>query len=631
MDAKPLSVGKILSERQRFVVPIYQRTYAWTKRELEPLLEQIVGKSDELLKTGKVAFSHYMGALLLIPDADPVFGRIQAFNVVDGQQRLTTFHLCFAALRNLAAHYGEQGISAQLSDLVVHSSNTPMKEPAIERYKLEPTTYDRALFRDLIDLDRPELKVRYPDAFYKNGNIHPAAPAALCAYDFFWWSAEAYITEDANLDRAKPDDGVTISQRLLALSTVLFEHFRLIVITLSADDDAQVIFETLNSGGKPLAAMDLVRNDVFHRASRRGESQQLLLDNYWSVFETHFWKQEATQGRIKKPRIDFFLAHALAAEQGKAVALGELFAEYKSFVTRIGFSDMASELRALTRYTSTYATLAEPTGDSSLARLGRRLNTFDVSTAFPLVLTISASDAAEDEKARLYDLIASYVVRRALCYLTPKNYNNVFVEVAAYLKANGIDEAAFSAYFAGKSASDTVRFPNNVELTAAIHERPQYGWIPQNRLRLILEELEFAARDKFNINGNLQDGLSIEHIMPQSWRAHWPLRSGISAPADDSMIAEDAVRLEIKKREASIHTLSNLTLLTPPANSQVSNGAFDAKRVRLNDSLLKTNVAIAGEAVWDEDAIGRRADALSRFAARVWPYPAAIISADASA
>lgn len=93
MDAKPLSIGKILSERQRFIVPIYQRTYAWNQRELEPLVDQIEAKADELLKTNKVAFSHYMGALLLIPDSDPVFGRIQAFNVVDGQQRLTTFHL----------------------------------------------------------------------------------------------------------------------------------------------------------------------------------------------------------------------------------------------------------------------------------------------------------------------------------------------------------------------------------------------------------------------------------------------------------------------------------------------------------------------------------------------------------
>ena len=621
MDAKPLSVGKILSERQRFVVPIYQRTYAWTKRELEPLFDQVVGKSDELLKTGKVAFSHYMGALLLIPDADPVFGRIQVFNVVDGQQRLTTFHLCFAALRNLAKNYGEQGISAQLSDLVVHNDSTPMREPAVERYKLEPTTYDRALFRDLIDLDRMELKERYPEAFYKNGSILPTAPAALWAYDFFWRSAEDYITQDGSLDRNEAVDAAAILQRILALSTVLFEHFRLIVITLSADDDAQVIFETLNSGGKPLAAMDLVRNDVFHRASRRGENQELLLQKYWSVFETPFWKQEATQGRIKKPRIDFFLGHALAAEQGKSVAVGELFSEYKAFVARIGFSDTASELSALTAYTTTYAMLAAPTGNSSLARLGRRLNTFDVSTAFPLVLTIAASDADGEVKDRLYELIASYVIRRALCYLTPKNYNNVFVEIAANLKINGVSEQVFSNFFANKVASDTVRFPDDNELSAAIHERPQYSWIPQNRLRLLLEELEFAARDKFNVNGNLQDGLSIEHIMPQTWQANWPLRSGFFAPVDDSPVADEAVRMEIKKRKAVIHSLPNLTLLTPPANSQASNSAFDVKRIRLNDSLLKTNVLIAGETVWDEDAIERRAGTIVNLAVQLWPYP----------
>ena len=83
------------------------------------------------------------------------------------------------------------------------------------------------------------------------------------------------------------------------------EDFRVIVITLDDTDDAQVIFETLNSGGEPLAAMDLVRNDVFHRAIRRDEDPEELMAKRWSVFENPFWKQEAIQGRIRKPRIDF--------------------------------------------------------------------------------------------------------------------------------------------------------------------------------------------------------------------------------------------------------------------------------------------------------------------------------------
>ncbi|KQU47392.1 hypothetical protein ASG67_14115 [Sphingomonas sp. Leaf339] len=621
MDAKPLSIGKILSERQRFVVPIYQRTYAWTKRELEPFFEQVRGKSDELLSSGRVAFSHYMGALLLIPDADPVFGRIQAFNVVDGQQRLTTFHLCFAALRDVANHYDETATSAQLTDLILHSDNIPMRDPGTERFKLEPTAYDRPLFRDLIELDRPSLRTKYPNAFYKNGRLHPSAPEAMAAYWFFWDSADAYVTQDQSGDQTEPPNPTSIGRRLLALSTVLFEHFRLIVITLSADDDAQVIFETLNSGGKPLAAMDLVRNDVFHRAAKRGEDQEKLLTGFWSVFEKPFWKQDVVQGRIRKPRIDFFLGHALAAEQGKPISLGELFAEYKSFVTTSMFNDTAGELAVLTKYAPIYAALIEPSGDAALARLARRLAAFDVSTAYPLVLTVAASDACSEDKDRLYDLIASYVVRRALCYLPTANYNNTFVDVAATFKRTGVSEAAFSNYF-GTKTGDTVRFPSDGELEAAIRTRPQYGWLAQPRLRLILEELEFAARDKFNVNGSLQDGLSIEHVMPQSWVANWPLRSGVRVPIDETVIVDEAVRAEAQERNALINILPNLTLLTPAANSSASNSAFEAKRVRLNESLLKTNVTIAAEAAWDEDAMARRADIIVRLAPRLWPAPA---------
>jgi len=50
MDSKPLSIGKILQERQRFVVPIYQRTYSWTvKKQLETFFEQVEAKANERL------------------------------------------------------------------------------------------------------------------------------------------------------------------------------------------------------------------------------------------------------------------------------------------------------------------------------------------------------------------------------------------------------------------------------------------------------------------------------------------------------------------------------------------------------------------------------------------------------
>src|SRR5579862_1936564 len=153
MDAKPLSIGKILSEKQRFVVPVYQRTYAWTIRnQLLTFFEQIKEKANERLEQRPRSFSHYMGALIVIPEGDAVFGRIQAYNVVDGQQRLTTFHLFYAALRDLACELGLEQIGRQLHELLVIPDQGAMGAPQEERYKLQPTRRDQQLTRDLVDL-----------------------------------------------------------------------------------------------------------------------------------------------------------------------------------------------------------------------------------------------------------------------------------------------------------------------------------------------------------------------------------------------------------------------------------------------------------------------------------------------
>ena len=118
MKADPLSVGKVLTENHRFVVPIYQRTYAWTdKRQISPLFEQIEAKAEERLTKGKVEFPHYMESLLVIPEGEATFGRVQAFDIVDGQQRLTTFHLCFAALREIARERTFEDLAAKLESL----------------------------------------------------------------------------------------------------------------------------------------------------------------------------------------------------------------------------------------------------------------------------------------------------------------------------------------------------------------------------------------------------------------------------------------------------------------------------------------------------------------------------------
>jgi len=613
VKADPLSVGKVLTENHRFVVPIYQRTYAWTdKRQLSPLFEQIEAKAEERLAKGKAEFPHYMGSLLVIPEGEAAFGRVQAFDIVDGQQRLTTFHLCFAALREIARERAFEDLAVKLESLLLLGTDLSESDKNSGRYKLMPTSFDRENFHDVIDLTAESIRAKYPTHFYKNGKIKGGAPNCIAGYWFFLDRAQAFIDQDQANARS----------RLLALTDAIFQNFHFIVITLSKEDDPQVIFATLNTGGQPLAAMDLVRNDVFLRAARNREDEELLMNNYWRIFEDAFWKSEATQGRIRKPVMDFFLAHVLAAESGELISISELYAEYKKFSRRTAAATVGQELGALTRYAPIYRELIDPPIDSPLHRLAKCLENFDMSTAYPLILLIASSPATLEVKSKLYELIRSYVVRRALCGLTAKNYNIAFLEFVSAMRGHGVSVETFAAAAELKRNSDAAKFPTDAELTDAIAARNQYQTLPPNRLAYMLEEFERASRDKFTAAEGIRPGLSIEHIMPQHWQEHWRmLPSERVAPTEGGVPADEAMAAEITERNRLIHTLGNLSLLTPPANASASNSSFEGKKPRLVDALLRMNQDIAKQTQWGETEIRNRAKELAHLAVKIWPAP----------
>jgi hypothetical protein len=168
-------------------------------------------------------------------------------------------------------------------------------------------------------------------------------------------------------------------------------------------------------------------------------------------------------------------------------------------------------------------------------------------------------------------------------------------------------------------------FLSDLDLGQAFADKPVYETVPQGRLWYILRELEFASRDQFDEVEGLKPDLEIEHILPQTWHEHWPLPDGSKAPPDLTYGLSDQQRTLVERRQALIHVLGNLTLLTKPANLEVYNYAFDPeKKARLRMSLLRINQDVALEKQWDEDAIVRRAQRLAEIAIRIWPAPNAL-------
>lgn len=107
-----------------YIVPDYQREYVWTDKEVLLLLDDI----DE--QVGSTTSEHFIGTVLVAP----IEGQHNQFDVIDGQQRLTTFFLLLCALRNLLSGEDHHGL---IGDILTTKRTTP--EGNIEkRLKLEP-------------------------------------------------------------------------------------------------------------------------------------------------------------------------------------------------------------------------------------------------------------------------------------------------------------------------------------------------------------------------------------------------------------------------------------------------------------------------------------------------------------
>ena len=125
---------------------------------------------------------------------------------------------------------------------------------------------------------------------------------------------------------------------------------------------------------------------------------------------------------------------------------------------------------------------------------------------------------------------------------------------------------------------------------------------------MLLERCERAMRSTKAEQITFEKPLTIEHLMPQDWTEHWPLRAGT-----DQLAAT-------QRREVVLQTIGNLTLLTQPLNSAASNAAWDTKRVDIKRySLLRINEG--WPAIWDETEIEKRARGLLAFALKIWSRP----------
>lgn len=561
------TLRQLLGNGLTYRVPRFQREYSWTEDEWEELWLDAVATLE-----GREP-AHYLGYLVLQS------GDSRVFEVIDGQQRLTTLSLLvLAVLRNL-------------SQLAETGDNPDRNKQRAEQLRqafigyLDPVTLTP---RSKLSLNRVD------DPYYQNhlvpmGRLPERRTTASQkrlsgAYRWFVAKTMEWVESRSSERLTDPDRRGTLFAELVDR---LADRLFFTVITVTDELNAFKVFETLNARGVKLSPTDLLKNYLFSVVARdKGTDEDIRsLEERW---------QGLVSGLEQDDFPDFLRTHWNS--RFASVRHAELFKTIRLTLEQRG--QVFDLVRALEEDLDTYRALSDPhdsgwTSEQSEA-IGE-LRMFSVRQPYPLLLAcrrrLSAADftrvlravvvvslrwnvigaKASGEQERAYQGAAQAVESREL---------TTAAQVLQRLRTIVLPDEEFRKLFEEKSIS-----------TSSARNRKV--------IKYLLMKLERqASNSEFDPESDLYN---IEHVLPEHPSSAW------SADFTDD------------EAERFTHRLGNLALLKAKANRELGNASYPEKRPELAASEFTLTSSLAEEAeTWTADKIAARQRRLARLATAIW-------------
>lgn len=554
MDAHKGNIYEILNGNKQFLIPVYQRFYSWDIDQCRRLWNDIV----EMQKQGKAG--HFVGSIVNIAEQAMPTG-VQKFMIIDGQQRMTTLTLLLLALRDYAINNpDDKTINALRIDNMLLKNEY---EYGDERYKLLLTETDRDILISLIE---------------KKPIMEGTRSRLIENYNFF-----------AN----------KISDREIQPDKVYESIGKLQIVNITLDravDDAQAIFESLNSTGKELSESDLIRNYIL--MGLEPSEQTYVYEHLWRPMEQLFVYE--TQGTV----MDAFFRHYLTMKLSRIPKLGRIYEEFKLYHLNCEFGTIRELCQDLLEYAKYYTDIVfERNSDTDLKKLYEDIIDLKMEVSYPFLLKIHR-DCEEglitsDELKEILKLCISYVIRRSICEIPTNSHNKTFATMKNYIRPDDYINSVKAFFLTLDSYKE---FPDNDAFEVAFVSRDIYNMRNRNYILSSLENFENKAPI-------IIENYTIEHIMPQNKNLSLEWQADLG---DDWH--------EIQKKY--LHTIGNLTLTA--YNSEMSDRHFLEKMDMpggFKESALRLNKYVVLQNEWKEKHIIERAKELANKAESIWPYP----------
>lgn len=520
MESRRATLMDLLAwdERARFIIPRWQRQYVWGttgagEYEVKQLWEDI---RSHCFPGNK----HFCGVMLLrlLLEAG-----VTSWEIVDGQQRMTTFFLLFVAIRDECER---RGIDFSEMTHVFTTENSDECRLVLQ----QGLNNDREVMNALLRRTLAQLDAKIQEE-----------SRISSAYRFF-------ITEITKIS----DEDVP------ALVLCVLQGVDLLILTVDPGDDTRRIFETLNSRGRRIDPYDLVAN-LINYIGRQDEELNRKAQQVWYFVTQNFEKDDLE---------DFLhvFARRNAQQTPRGTALDEIDYEVRRAQEQ---GKVESWLKEFQRAAKHYQDILFPgDGDDPVQAMLLELRTLRIPKLNPFLLALLEAFGDTPASEPLIHNVRSLMVRILILHDRPAYKIERFTELACQafydegiakperlervtrlIDEHWIDDARFAHAFAMKSI---------------------YGpGAHLSRLRYYLEKLEQKIADETGQPFQMHFGTktTVEHIMPQTLNDVWKT----------SLRTRDTVRLE-SQHTALVDTIGNLTVLLTTDNSAVKNQGFSAKK-----------------------------------------------------
>ena len=569
--AKPLHEF-IEGHKIQFVIPVYQRNYDWLIDNCDQLFSDLV----KLSRSNRC--SHFFGSIVT-SSADSSYNRL----VIDGQQRLTTISLLLLA-----------GIKAVKAGAIEISEESKIDEAYEVFLKAKFCNSERKIKLVPIENDR----IAYDKIFNEEDSFDEDSKVTRNYRHFY------------ELLTRKPQ-ALSFDQLLDAI-----ERLQIISIELDSDDDAQLIFESLNSTGLALTEADKIRNYLL--MSLTPEEQHMCFKNYWQKIE------QATENQPTK-----FLRDYLTIQQQlqRPVRQSNIYYEWKKYMDG---HDRKEELVKMLDYAHYYQQVTE--AKLSTAKLTEKMRHIcnietDVTNVFfiQFLKYASANNLSEDEIFKVIDLVENYLARRIVCNMPGNALTQVFCALHKDV-LKSIEEYSSANVELGNSYSDILAYhimrrdgnyqlPRDMQFVESIKTRDAYHMLKPFQI-FLFERLENSVHGEYNdvATDMKKKDATIEHIMPQTLNGDWK-----------AMLGDNFEEIQDKY----LHTFANLTLTG--INSELSNKPFEIKRdgKKIGNEIypgyknskyrLTKNVTLCDK--WTETELQNRCNEIVATFLRLYPLP----------